>query len=384
MARGGIALALLVAACAAPPAPDPWKLWTIDQLEARHDPAIVEPGAALALLQSPYPLVGAKTGVQQASQRGLTVFPAFSEGKPAAYMTTEFWQNFDEIWVQPLYVDVTNQNLPIFGVDTSTRFYSPYWQIFTYSHPASAPEFRSAKDVLDAHLPLAPNSAKFCAITRDATLAAAIQQGESAPIRPLNGDAVGVPRNGAAYADGNAVRFIDLGNAQRFTFDPATRIVDETPLFAFALPGADGFPAQVDLPKVGGTGPLHNPRCDGRANCRGVIGGIPEFGSLWRVYEVLLPAPADVYVPANLPELQNKVRAMGFAATPAAAPLADEFILRVAVNGKACLASDPSTCIWLDSQNQIESQVVDWRITKTGTLVTCPLIEFNGKPVPFR
>jgi hypothetical protein len=397
MARGGIALALLVAACAAPPAPDPWKLWTIDALEARHDPAVVEPGAALTLLQSPYPAVGAKTGLQQASRRGLTVFPAFSEGKPAAYMTTEVWQNFDEVWVQPLYVDVTRKNPPIFGVDASTRFYSPYWQIFTYSHPTGAPEFRSAKDVLDAQVLLAPNSAKFCAITRDSTLGAALQQGDSAPIRPLNGDPVTAPRNGTAYADGNDVSFIDLGNAQRFTFDPATLIVDETPLFAFALPDAGGFPAQVDLPKVGGTGPPHHPRCDGHAHapdgvspCPGVFGetavlsGIPEFGSLWRVYDVLLPAAADVYVPANLPLLQDQVKAMGFAATQTPAPLSSDFILRVAVNGKTCLASDPSTCIWLDSQNQIESQVVDWRITKTGTLVTCPLVEFNGKPVPFR
>src|SRR5205823_6507172 len=87
------AAALLAAACAAPPAPDPWTLSTIDTLERRHDPAIVEPGGALALLQSPYPAVGAKTGLQQTSQRGLTIFPAFSEGKPAAYMTTETWDN---------------------------------------------------------------------------------------------------------------------------------------------------------------------------------------------------------------------------------------------------------------------------------------------------
>ena len=118
-----------------------------------------------------------------------------------------------------------------------------------------------------------------------------------------------------------------------------------------------------------------------------MIGGIPQFGALWRVYDVLLPATADVYVPDSQPGLQALVRAMGFAATPAKPQLADEFILRVAINGKACLdTSAPSApaCLWLDSQNQIESQVVDWRVTKTGTLVTCPLVEFNGKPVPFR
>jgi hypothetical protein len=41
-------------------------------------------------------------------------------------------------------------------------------------------------------------------------------------------------------------------------------------------------------------------------------------------------------------------------------------------------------CKWLDSQNAIEALVPEWRVSKTGTLATCPLIEFNGKPVPFK
>jgi len=374
--RGGTSIAvLLLAACGAPHPPDPWTLQTIDTL---GPPAIVDPGAGLALLQSPYPAVGSGSGVQQPTQRGLTIFPAFSEGKTAAYMTTEVWQNFDEVWVQPLYVDVTRKNKPIFGVDATTRFYSPYWQIFTYSHPTDAGEFETAKDVLDAHVTLAPNSGKFCAITRDTSLLAAVQQGDAAPVRPITGEAVTVPRNGSAYAAGNEVGFIDLGNAQRFTFDPATLIVDETPLFAFALPDADGLPAPVDLPKVGGTGPLHSPRCDGLGYCTGVIGGIPEFGSLWRIYDVLLPAAADVYVPSSMPALQQSVRTMGFAAAvpdtalpPGASPVS--YALRVYLNGH-----------WLDSQNALEQQIVDWRFTRTGTLVTCPLVLFNGAAVPFR
>src|SRR5260221_14216390 len=106
-------------------------------------------------------------GVQKAPNRGLTIFPAFSEGKTAAYMTTEIWQNFDEVWVQPLYVEpIKNGNPPIFGFDSTTRFYSPYCQICTYSHPPGLPEFQSAKDVLDSHVPLAPNSGTSCTTTR--------------------------------------------------------------------------------------------------------------------------------------------------------------------------------------------------------------------------
>ena len=46
---------------------------------------------------------------------------------------------------------------------------------------------------------------------------------------------------------------------------------------------------------------------------------------------MLLPAAADVYVPASLPALQAKVRAQGFSAPQTPAPLPDEYILRVGV-----------------------------------------------------
>jgi hypothetical protein len=375
---GGIAIAALLAAlgCAVPQAPDSWKLWTIDAL-AR--PAITPAGEKLALLSSPYPLVGSQTGAQQPSQKGLTIFPAFSEGQTAAYMTTEIWQNFDRVWVQPLYFDVTKQNPPIFSVDTSSRFYSPYWQIFTYSLPPGS-SFRSAKEVIDSGVTLTPNSAKFCSITRDSSILAATQLGDSGPLRPLTGEPVGAPVNGKAHVDGHQVSFIDLGNAQRFTFDPLSMVVDETPLFAFALPDSNGKPLEVDLPKVGGTGELHHPRCDGHGICSGVSNNVPEFGSLWRIYHVLLPPGADVYVPNTNRDLQIAVRAMGFAA-PEGPALPPEFILRVALNGKSCLVGDPSKCQWLDSQNAIESSVPDWRITKTARLVTCPLILFNGHAI---
>ena len=93
MARsGGICLLVVAAGCSAPPAPDPWTLWTIDTLEARRDPAVVDAGAQLALLTSPYPLVTSKTGVQRSGLRGLTVFPAFSEGATALHDTKRFAQ----------------------------------------------------------------------------------------------------------------------------------------------------------------------------------------------------------------------------------------------------------------------------------------------------
>ena len=113
-------------------------------------------------------------------------------------------------------------------------------------------------------------------------------------------------------------------------------MVEETPLFGFAL--KDG--TLLDLPKVGGTGPWHSPRCDGNGNCTGISSGVPQFGSLWRVWQVLLdPAAADVYVPSNLPELRTRVKSMGFALNlpDAAAPDPAKYTLRVVANGPDCI-----------------------------------------------
>jgi hypothetical protein len=183
---------------------------------------------------------------------------------------------------------------------------------------------------------------------------------------------VGLAKNGIAYAEGRVVWFVDLG-LNRFRWDE-NGVVAESALFAFQRAGADGAAIDVDLPKVGGSGELHGGLCDGNGNCAGVpASGAPPFGSLWRIYDVLLPAAADVYVPASMPALQQSVQAMGFAAAvpdsalpPGASPAA--YALRVYLNG-----------VWLDSQTAIENNIPDYRITETGTDVSCPLVLFNGK-----
>lgn len=382
MARRGemLALLLLAAACTPPPAPDPWKLWSIDTLAKRGDPAYVPAGATLRLLSSPF---AAGTATQLSGRAGLTVFPAFSEGKPAAYLTTEIWQNFDEVWLQPLYIPLksltdtnTLKGKPIFGVDATTRFYSPFWQIYWYVPPDGA-DFKSAKDVIDSGLPLVEGPGKFCAITGDDSLGAVVAQGAAGPVRPLTGEATGVPGNGAAYANGKDVWFIDLGT-NRFTWNRQTLIVDETPLFAFAVQDADGSWREADVPRVGGTGPLHAPSCDGHGNCAGLpASGKPQFGALWRVWDVALPATADVYVPPSQPALRAYAQSQGF---KAALPSFEDaqFSLRVAINPGTCFANVAS-CVWLDSQNAIETNLPDWRASQTGTLVSCPLTLFNGK-----
>jgi hypothetical protein len=378
--RGGISAALVgLAACGAPPPPDPWTLWTIDTLAKRGDPAIVPAGARLQLLSSPYSEIASV--VQRDDWNGLTVFPAFSEGKTAAYMTTEVWQNFDAVWLQPLYIPVGGppDSRPIFGVDAGTRFYSPFWQIIFFTPPAGK-IFKSAKEVLDSGAALRPGPGKFCAITRDETLFGAQAKGAAGPVRPLTNEPVGAPGNDEAYVDGELVWFIDLGG-NRFTWAYDTLVVDETPLFAFAR--ADGTP--LDLPKVGGTGPWKHPSCDGRGNCAGVVNNTPQFGALWRLWNVLLPDAVstglDVYVPSSQPTLRTYVQSQGFAATVPAFDDA-QYSMRVALDGKSCFAAGTfPACKWLDSQNAIEGLLPDWRTTKTGTDVACPLVLFNGKAI---
>jgi len=58
-----------------------------------------------------------------------------------------------------------------------------------------------------------------------------------------------------------------------------------------------------------------------------------------------------------------------------------QYTLRVAANGVACASGVPA-CVWLDSQNQIESALPEWRVTKTATDVSCPLVQFKGATVP--
>ncbi|HUJ27808.1 MAG TPA: hypothetical protein VLW85_17405 [Myxococcales bacterium] len=369
--RGG-AIALLLAACGAPPPPDPWTLWTIDSLALRGDPSVVPANGTLPFFAPPYPAVGSGTHVQASTNPGLTIFPAFSEGQTAAYMTTEIWQNFDVVWVQPLYIDLSGQNKPIFGVGAGTRFYSPFWQIFFYTAPQGA-SFTGAREVIASGVPLQEGPGKYCALTNDPAILAAVQQNDTVPRRPLTGDEVSAPVNNVGWADGVKVWFIDLGNSQRFLWDYETLVVEETPLFAFALtPGA-----LLDLPRVGGTGPWRSPRCDGQGNCTGIVGGVPVFGALWRVWQVLLPGGADVYVPPSMkPDLLAAVQAMGFpgkvpdSALPSSAKPAD-YALRVYLNGA-----------WLDSQNAIQANIPDWRVEETGTDVACPLVLFRGAKVP--
>src|SRR5262249_22992168 len=88
----------------------------------------------------------------------LTVNTGFAEGKPAAFVTTELWVNFDEdAWVQPIYAQYDKLGSPLpdapllIDVGPASAFYSPFWgvKVATVEHA-----YKSTRDLLDDHVPI--------------------------------------------------------------------------------------------------------------------------------------------------------------------------------------------------------------------------------------
>ena len=374
-----VALAMLFACgCGAPPAPTQGLLWTSADLlrlkrAGRDIEAIALASQPLKFFSPPFAEAPASTAAD-----GYAISPAFSEGAPAAYITTELWMQFPAVWVQPLYIPVKsyddahgatfyapNTYDPVFSVGAGSRFYSPYWQIFYFVTDRPAGFYHSAKQILDAGFALHEGPGKFCAIAPD-ELGVALPAG-AAPARPITGEPVGIPRGGYGWVEGQQIWFIDLGQ-NRFTWNGANNVVDEAALFGFAT----GAGTPVDLPKVGGTGPFHS------GKPASAPGGKPQFGALWHLYTVALPPAAGVYVPASLPALRTHVQDQGLlVGAPAAGASRTDPVMGVAANGASCFAKVEVACIWLHSQAAIEANIPDWKISDTGTLASCPLLEYQ-------
>jgi len=128
-------------------------------------------GAPLTLLSPPFAATGSR---QAADTDGLTVFPSFVDTRPAAYVTTEIWDEWSRVWAQPMYVPVTSVqpvdgpvrlagSRPIFSVGPGSRFYSPYWEVWYVVVPASTRAALEAlrdqsKDLAVAKLPPPPKA----------------------------------------------------------------------------------------------------------------------------------------------------------------------------------------------------------------------------------
>jgi hypothetical protein len=321
---------------------------------------------------------------------------AFSQGLPMGYITTDFWANYDRIWLQPMYFLITawNENAPamnrlkdsadnlvgpIFSVGPQSGFYSPYWQVFYVEVPPGTPpaKYTAARQLFDDHLIMHTGANRFASIRPSSvSLPTAADITKSWPNigAYLPGGAASLARVVASsqqltgWLDGVAVMYVDFG-PDNFDVD-ANQVILDVPLFLFKQRGADGnLHFTPGASNVGGVAPLFS----------GVSGRVsasnrPQFGALWRLHVVTLPPAAKVFLQSDedLAVVNGGSKA-----------LLDDKVFRVALDG-SCFTSPNAgdKCLWLDSQAAIEDNLGDKAITRTSLLPACPFVMFAGAPVP--
>jgi hypothetical protein len=403
------ALAALAPACDAPkPGARPVLLTVADlQVAAAtrpNEPLFPDSGVPGGLPLSDYV-------VAQGDTVSLTLRETWTHGYRSGYVTTELWSGFDEVWVQPMYVPVTgftdagpkvvkdgDKWHPIFSVGPDSAFYSPYWQIVYFQVPEGTAfdAYKSARDVLDAGLPLFPRRGKAIALVPKPVVLPATMVADT--MVPGSDRKIGQPKQGFGYLDGEQVSTVEF-DAETFTWNDA-RVVDEIPLFVLVWRRPDGALERLNVPTVAGTGPLYENRPVDISDETH-----PRYGAYWRIYTVELPSTARVFAPPQFTAFESKL--------PAAFPRAtygddlamepdllflDDWLGRVALNATpvdgyphGCFGKYDSLtgdaqdfpCNWLDSQPAIEKAVVPDAIKRTELVVTCPFVTYHDTAVAF-
>jgi hypothetical protein len=354
--------------------------------------AVVLRGQPIRWLSSPY---NAGAQAQEPDRDGLVVQPGFSDARPAAFVTTEIWDGFPRVWAQPMYILVTRFDpvlgpqqlagaLPIFALSAESRFYSPFWQMYYVTVPADlAPDaLRSDVQVIASGFPLTLGPLRLCSLgPREIEVAHAAGQ---VPVHPFAGDVLQPHLSGQAWAEGELAFSFDFG-LDRFRINDANFVVQEVAMFRLALSGPDGTPQALDLPPVIGTGPLRAPRAADAPD------GFPRFGALRHEYLVTItPRPGDpkpgIFVSASRPALRAALATQlgaGLLPLPSAAaerlPEREQYTLRVALDGTCFGLTDfPASCIWLDTQQSIESNLPVTAFTDLKRFSAGALLLFDG------
>ena len=108
------------------------------------------------------------------------------------YITTDFWANYPQIWLEPMYILVTAWNdkapganrlrdennqpsPPIFSIGTHSAFWSPFWQTLYVEVPSGTPsaKYTSTRQLFDDHLVMHPGPDRFASIAPTALCAVA-------------------------------------------------------------------------------------------------------------------------------------------------------------------------------------------------------------------
>jgi hypothetical protein len=336
----------------------------------------------------------------------LTIGDTWTEGYRSAYVTTELWSGYAQVWVQPLYLPVTSWNdngtpnvavdaagaqHPIFSVGPGSTFYSPYWQTVFFDLPAgaSAADFTSARQVIDSGALLHPAGSALMPLAPAAPIGQPVDAGPIAPFRTVS-----MIPTGTGWLDGQPINFFNFGGS---TFQwNSDRVVGELPLFTFLARDTNGGLRTLDvLPTVGGVGPLFS----------GIDLAPPmpsqqplHYGALWRAYTVTIPATAGVFAPPQLPDIAETLHLKdGIDAPPVSAEIAGAQLVsvqqwagRVAMNPSCFDTLDhldptngPGGCVWLDSQKAIEEEIDPAWIRATDILLTCPFVSYQDTAVPW-
>ncbi len=398
-ASAGVLLAALLSACQVPPSDRPSAaVVTLSSLQAAYQADSDQPfGVGLSRVFTG----GFPPSYFLASPTQIRVAPAYTQGEQTAYMTTDVWVNFPVIWVQPLYLFVSDWNaeapeahlldLPwVFSVGSESPFWSPFHRVTYVQVPAETPpdRYRSVRAILDARLPLHPGP------TRLATLLPGPEMGPEETTRFLlpklrPPDWIGRPqlRSGWLDRDGTEVFALDFG-ASRFEYNERDEVIEQPLFFFFGRDAAGQWAPHTTIPRVGGTGPLFA----GRVPL--APGNRPMFGSLWRLHAVHLPPSARVFVPRERRaewETRNGGAGLGPptveppAGLVATAAELDEHAFKVLLD-ETCLpaalaATDLARCPWLDSQAAIERHL-GHVLYPSEILVACPYLSFGGTAVP--
>lgn len=373
---GASAVLLALGACAQPPAPPAAQLWTLFDVEAIYAGGATDDHALAAD-------AGLPGGIPIGHVLdGTTLFqrPALIEATGGSYLTTEVWVNYDQVWMQPMYVPVTGwvdgvpQKLldangawhPVFSVGPGSGFYSPFWQAVYFTVPpgTTTATYTSATQILDSGLPLVPREGWTISIV-------------PADVTPPAALAGGSPKPGTGWLDGAMVSTLKFGE-RLFTWDPATNVVDETPLFLMVTRDADGNLVQPYLPTVGGLGPV-----GAHVAAAPRVGTEPIYASYWRLYTVEIPTTARVVADAALQQELDAagLHDLGFPVDPNVAYDTPSIVGRVLANPTTCTRMDPSDaafdCTYLDSQAAIEANVDPGAIAATAVTATCPFVTWN-------
>ena len=356
--------------------------------------------ATIALRGQPIPFLSAPyvagTQTQEPVADGLIVQPAFTDTLNAAYVTSEIWDGFPRVWSQPLYVLVTGfdpvtgpivvpGSLPIFGTPPSSRFYSPFWRTFYVPVPAGfdSTSLRSGAAVLATGITLIPGPLRLATLGPNEIEVA--HPAGLPPVHPFSGDVLTPHLSQQAFCENQLIFFVDFG-LDRFRINDANFVVSEVALFRLSIVGPDGFPLDLGLPPVIGTGPFRAPRATADAP-----NGFPRFGALRHEFQaeispIALGTTPGIFVSATRPGLRAAMIAkVGAAMVPVPSiaaeqlPQRDQYTLRVALDGSCITHSDfPDGCTWLDTQAAIENNLPVEAFTDTFRFTAGGVVFFDG------